>query len=474
MSGDLVFWIGAGLLTAVVVVLLLRPLFRGAGETAARSAYDLAVYRDQLAELDRDIARGVLSPEQAAAARLEIERRILAAAGPEERPAPAAARSARAPRWVAAALAVALPALALSVYVQLGAPGLLSGSARLAAPDAPGAEAPDDLVALADQLAKRMAETPDDPRGWLLLARSYAALGRYQDSATAYAAAISHGAAEGPQGAEVQAAYGEALAASAGGQITVAAQAAFEAALAIDPAEPRARFYLALAEAQKGRVQEALDAWVALEAEAPADAPWRPAVTAQIEQAAAALGLDPATLPGRAAKPAPTPGFAPGPSEEEMEAAAEMTPEERDAFIRGMVDRLADRLESDPDDLDGWIRLARAHAVLGDSAKAQEAWARAAALAPGNVDVLLSYAQAIREAHVSDAAMPAEFAETVAQIRALAPDDPLGLYLAGLVASEAGDPATARQLWRELAARLPEGSPERTELEARIAALPGS
>src|SRR5690606_28612133 len=113
---------------------------------------------------------------------------------------------------------------------------------------------------------------------------------------------------------EVQSAYGEALAAAVGGQITVAAQTAFETALEIDPAEPRARFYLALADAQKGRVQEALDAWVALEAEAPADAPWRPAVTAQIEQAAAELGLDPATLPGRAAKPAPPTGFTPGPS----------------------------------------------------------------------------------------------------------------------------------------------------------------
>jgi cytochrome c-type biogenesis protein CcmH len=162
------------------------------------------------------------------------------------------------------------------------------------------------------------------------------------------------------------------------------------------------------------------------------------------------------------------------PAEEDVAAASEMTAEDRDAFIRSMVDRLAARLESEPNDRDGWTRLARAYGVLGDSAKAEESWARAAALAPEDVDVLLGYAQAIREAHVDDAPMPAAFAETVAKIRTLDPGNTLGLYLAGLAASNAGDPATARRLWQELAARLPEGSPERAELEARIATLPGT
>jgi cytochrome c-type biogenesis protein CcmH len=151
-----------------------------------------------------------------------------------------------------------------------------------------------------------------------------------------------------------------------------------------------------------------------------------------------------------------------------------MTPQERDAFIRGMVGRLAARLETEPNDLDGWTRLAQSYGVLGETAEAEAAWGRAAALAPDNVDVQLGYAQAIYQGHGEEGPMPPAFAETVAKIRALDPANPLGLYLAGLVASDSGDPATARRLWQELAARLPEGSPERAELEARIAALPGT
>jgi cytochrome c-type biogenesis protein CcmH len=480
VSGELLFWLGAGLLTALAVLALLRPLLAPRGDTAtARAPYDLAVYRDQLAEVERDLARGVLTPEAAEAARTEIERRILAAADAPARmagPAPAGrgAVPRRLPKMLAGTIAVVLPLLALGVYVQLGAPGL---------PGAPVAERPvatdSDMAVLVDQLAQRMAERPDDVRGWLLLARSYGSLGRYQDSATAYAAAIAHGA----EGAEVQSAYGEALTAAANGQITVAAKMAFDAAVAQDPGEPRARFYLALAKAQAGKLDEALADWVTLEAQAPADAPWRGAVTAQIEQAAAELGLDAVALPGRVAlAPPPEPaepsldesGGESGPSATDMATAADMTPEERDAFIRSMVASLAARLETTPDDLEGWLRLARAYGVLGEAEMAQDAWARAAALAPDNVEVLLGYAQAIRDASVEEAPLPPEFAATVAKARAIDPENPLGLYLGGLAESAAGNTEAARGLWEKLRALLPEGSPERAEIDARLAGLPAS
>jgi cytochrome c-type biogenesis protein CcmH len=378
------------------------------------------------------------------------------------------------------AVAVILPVLALGLYAGLGAPGLPGAPAdgRHAALDAAlgaggmaeGGDGPD-MAALVDQLAERMKDKPDDVRGWLLLARSYGTLGRYQDSADAYAKALARGAGDGDQGAEAHAAYGEALTAAADGQITMAAKAAFDAALARDPAEPRARFYLALAKAQSGDVEAALADWVRLEAEAPADAPWRVAVTDQIERAAAALGRDPAALPGRV--PPATPDSMPaGPDDSDMAAAAEMTPEERDAFVRSMVDRLAGRLQEAPDDLDGWLRLARAYGVLGEADNARQAWARAADLAPGRADIQLGYAQAVREASVEDAPLPPEFAQAVAKARALEPDNPLGLYLGGLAESAAGNPAGARALWEKLRGLLPEGSPERTEIEALLAALP--
>jgi cytochrome c-type biogenesis protein CcmH len=234
-----------------------------------------------------------------------------------------------------------------------------------------------------------------------------------------------------------------------------------------------------LAKAQQGNLDEALADWVTLEAEAPADAPWRGAVAAQIEQAAAELGLDAAALPGRVALAPPPEPAEPslderGPDEADMAAAADMTPEERDAFIRGMVANLAARLETTPDDLGGWLRLARAYGVLGETEKSQEAWARAAALAPDNVDVLLGYAQAIRDASVEEAPLPPEFAATVAKARGLDPEHPLGLYLGGLAESAAGNAAAARALWEKLRALLPEGSPERAEIDARLAGLPAS
>lgn len=461
----MIFWLIAAGMTALALALLLRPLLRRPPVSPPPAAFDIAVYRDQLAEVERDRARGLLGEEEAAAARLEIERRILAAddrAPPGRGPGPARGR------MTVPALIAALPLGALGLYLVLGAPGLPSTPfAQPPQPDAAMTAANDDarLEAVVAQLAQRMAEDPADPQGWLLLARSYATLRRYAESAEAYRQAIVRGAGD----AETRAAYGEALAAASGGQVTEAALKAFEAALAANPAEPRARFYVGLARAQAGHPEEALALWVKLEAEAPADAPWRAPLAAQIDRAAAALGLDPATLPGRIPPPPAAP--ATGPETEELAAAQTMSPEERETFIRGMVESLAERLRSSPDDLDGWIRLARSRQVLGEPDAARDAWLRAAALAPGRTDVQLAYAQAILDAQKPGEALPPAFAETVARIRALEPQNRIGLFLAGVAELAAGRPDGARALWEELLAQLPEGSPERAELERRLDAF---
>jgi cytochrome c-type biogenesis protein CcmH len=152
-----------------------------------------------------------------------------------------------------------------------------------------------DMERLVDELERRLAVEPGDAAEWQTLARAYSKLGRFQDSADAYAKAIARGA----DGAPVQSAHGEAMTLAADGQVTAAALAAFEKALGIDPMEPRARYYVALAKAQDGKLAEALDLWLSLEAESAADAPWRASLTARIEQTAVALGRDPKTLPGR-------------------------------------------------------------------------------------------------------------------------------------------------------------------------------
>ena len=286
-------WLLIALLSAAVLGLFAWQL-RGAGRGQG-PASDLAVYRDQLAELDRDVARGLMPEAEAASARLEIQRRLLAAAERDGKPT----AKARSMPWPAVLLLVLAPVAALAIYANLGQP-LLPGQPF--AGRAQPSEVDPQLVALVDRLAQHMKAKPEDVQGWLLLGRTEGDLGRYQESAAAYGEAIRRmQAAGGAPPADLQSRYGEALVAASGGQVTPAAEAAFAAALAIDAKEPRARFYLALAKAQAGHVDEALSQWVALEAESPSNAPWIPMLTSQIEAAAKELGRDPATLPGRKA-----------------------------------------------------------------------------------------------------------------------------------------------------------------------------
>jgi cytochrome c-type biogenesis protein CcmH len=296
-AGSLLLWLALAAMTAATLALLLHPLLRRRQAAPERAAHDLAVYRDQLDEIERDVERGVLDAVQAQAARVEVERRMLAAASHDASSA-APARPARGARVAAVLLALALPAGALALYLDRGAPGVPSVPFASRAPatrDAAVAE----YTALASELAKKLAENPAQPEGWMLLGRAYADLGRFEESASAYAQAIAYGA----QGAGVQADYGEALVAAADGRVEAKAAAAFAAALKADAAEPRARFFLALARAQVGQWDLALAQWLALEKDSPADAPWREVLAQRIEMAARQLGLDPATLPGRTPAP---------------------------------------------------------------------------------------------------------------------------------------------------------------------------
>ena len=373
----MIFWIVAGALTALAVAGLLLPLLRRPRTEIARSAYDVAVYKDQLAEIDRDLARGEIGAEQAAAARTEIERRLLAVAPGVEAPGDAGPQRPSAQRGLAVVLAIAVPAAAAGIYLLLGVPGAPSRpfAERVTTADADTQGAPA-MSQLAERLAERLAAAPDDRDGWILLARTYAELRRFDAAARTYGQAIEHGFDE----AEMHAAQGEALTAAAGGTVTPEARVAFAGALERGPNQSRARYYAGLAMAQDGAVREALDTWTTLLREAPAEAPWRAFVAEQVRRAASALGEAP---PPEAAEvePAETaPPMAGTPGRADVEAAAEMSEEERAAFIRSMVDRLAGRLEAQPDNLEGWLQLARAYDVLGETERAEEALARAETL----------------------------------------------------------------------------------------------
>lgn len=385
------FWLATGALSALAIALLLWPLLRRPAEITPRQAYDLNVYRDQLAEIAREADEGRLGAEQAAAARAEIEHRLLATAeaGAEteaetgtDAPGGAAEPRAidRAVTWsLAVVLCFAIPLAAIGLYLALGNPGLPS----MPFAERPALETPaqraggPDMEALTAGLEARLAEDPDNRDGWLLLGRSYAQLEQFDAAAEAYRRAIVLGFDD----AEVQSALGEMLTVQSGGTIGPEARNAFAAALTQDPRNPRARYYAGLALAQDGRSQEAIDLWLGLLRQSTAEAPWRPVVVQQIQEAAASLGIATPELPAAPDLAAPD-LVAPdpvGPDAADVEAAGQMSTEDRAAFIRSMVARLAERLEAEPGDFQGWLRLARAYGVLGEAAQARDALSRAEA-----------------------------------------------------------------------------------------------
>ena len=356
----MLLWVAMALVAGAVTIALLAPLFRPAVANGGGAA---AIYRDQLAELDRDRAQGVIGEAEAAAARAEIARRLIRADQSEA----TASRGAERPHRLAAAMVIAMPVVALAAYLALGAPNL---------PDQPlasraGLQSGRDIASLVTAVEARLKTNPDDGRGWEVLAPVYQRLGRFEDAAKAYGNAIrllgSTAQREGD--------YAEALVAAADGAVTPDARAAFGRAAKLDSTDPRPKFYAALALTQDGRRDDAIAAWRQLLADAPADASWSDVARREL----AALE-------------------SPGPSDEDIAAAGNMSDAERKAMIDGMVSALAARLEKDSDDPEGWARLVRSYVVLGQNADARAALARARTAFAGAPEKITIVEDAAREA----------------------------------------------------------------------------
>jgi cytochrome c-type biogenesis protein CcmH len=234
---------------------------------------------------------------------------------------------------------VGIPVVALSTYLAFGRPDLpgLPQSERMAT-----ALERSDYDAMVAQVEAHLADNPTDAQGWLVLAPAYRGMGRHGDAAQAFARALALVPAE----PDLLTDFGEALVMAEEGLVTARARDAFQQALALDPDNTKALFYRALADRQDGRHEQAMATWRTMLEGAPADAPWRPAVERQM-----------ASLE-RERSGAPQLG--------ESDIAAARDVEDREAMIRGMVDGLAQRLEEDGGDLQGWLRLANARMVLGE------------------------------------------------------------------------------------------------------------
>ncbi|WP_142849347.1 c-type cytochrome biogenesis protein CcmI [Telmatospirillum sp. J64-1] len=454
-------WIILAAMTLAAIILTLLPLLRSTSKAANEAEYDLAVYKDQLEEIERDLERSLISPEQAASARLEIQRRMLAAAGRAEAEAANAGTGRRNHAGTVMAVVVAIPLGAALVYGTLGSPQLPGQpyAERLAARLDMPREQVEEMMALVERLAERMAEQPDNAEGWAMLGRSYRALGKYAEAADALREAVLHGY----QDAETLASLGEAIAMSNHGSVTPDAVRAFEAALVAQPGEPRSRFYLGVARAQAEDLLAALSIWRDLEKDSRPDAPWVPMLRSQIQLAAAELGIDPETVP-----PAP-----PAVSSETSGALAGMSSQQTE-MVENMVAGLAARLEQEPGDFEGWMRLGQSYGVLGREEAALDAYGKAMALDPQAVEPRLAYAEIALNQWTGEGELPEAVVTVLREVQALEPGNPEALFFIGLAEAQAGRPAEARRLWLSLREILPENSPARADLDRRLDALPTS
>ena len=363
----MLFWFLIAALTAAAMLAVLLPLSSGrdAGIAApeAGAATDMDVYRQQLDELAEDEAQGRIGLTEAKVARAEIARRLIAA----QRSANAA-HAIAGDSWLRRSVAaifglVAVPAFALSLYFVIGTPELPGQplAARIAA-----ASEDQGIDALVGRVEQHLARNPEDGPGWEVIAPVFMRIGRPADAATAWRNTIRILGSTAARQADL----GEALAATQGGMVTADARKAFQAAIENDPAAAKPRFFLALAKEQDGDAAGAAEDWRALLANTPLDAPYRRSIELALAGNGSQFSDPPAPQPGpMAGDTAPQPG----PTAEDVANAQSLSSGDQQAMIAGMVSRLAERLASEPDDAQGWLRLVRAYAVLGRQDEAKQA-----------------------------------------------------------------------------------------------------
>ncbi len=441
------------LIAFVALLPIVAPLLRGSRPVPNRASFDQAVYRDQLHELDRDIARGLITATEADAARLEIQRRLLAA---DKLPA-APARLSRSP-VLAGVVFVVVAAGSVGGYLWLGAPSL---------PDEPfasrtqGPAEDKSLQQATDTLAAKLKQDPSDASGWLLYGRSLAMMNDWDKAEDAYRHAIDLGQTS----PDVLGDHAEIMVMQAGGTVTPAAEAAFRQILQADPTNGLAEYYIALAALQAGEPQKAIDGFQTLLSQLPADSPLRAQLGLKVAEAARAAGIP---VPGLAKGVAPQ---APGPDTAAMADAAKMTDDQRQAMIRGMVSSLAAKQAADPTNLDGWLRLGRAYTVLHEPDQAADAFEKAAALKPDDSSILLQEVRALLADHTPADKLPPRVLGLLQHLQTSDPDEPLVLWFLGIAAAQDAHPDDARRYWGKLLTKVPPGSEDAKMIQSALDTL---
>lgn len=383
MEDSALFWLFAGLIALSVAAVLAWPFWRRRAVPASRSEHNVEAFRAQLREVETDVSRGVLTEAEAESARIELSRRLISAAEAVEVDVGATPTPAALSTVLGLVTALCVPAVGMAVYSKIGEPTL--GDRPLAERDfdieraglrpsqeqaeaqtlAQGNEPPAptaaraQMIDLTEKVKQRLANNPDDPRGWDVLARSLKSLEKYGESWRAFQKVVDLDPKSAD--ADLYANMAEAMFMAAGGYLSPQAEVVIDKALADDASLHQAIFFKSIALAQRGEMRSALEGWVKMLQTAPPNAPWIEQVQENIRDASAELRIKP-----------PADLVPPGPTAEQRAAAADLSPEDRMAMIAGMVDGLAERLEEEPGDLQGWMMLVRSYRILDreDDAKA--------------------------------------------------------------------------------------------------------
>ncbi len=409
-----VFWIVTAALALLCAGALVLALLRGRRATGPAEAYDLEVYRDQLKEIEADAARGKIPAEEAERLRVEISRRLLEADAKLQAPGSGSDQ----PRVLGFALAAVIALLVVGggfgLYTQMGAPGYgdVPLKARLARAEEalksrpsqatieariPPQAAPDatpQYQALVERLRKAVETRPDDIQGHVLLTRSEAALGNFSAAYKAQSQVIrlKGDAATAKDFTDLA----DMMILAAGGYVSPEAQAVLEQALSRDPDNGVARYYGGLMMAQVGRPDVGFRMWNKLLRESSAQDPWVQPISDQIQDLAFMAGVQNFQMPQLAG------GTARGPSAADIDAARDMTPEERQQMIRGMVGQLSSRLAEEGGPVEDWARLISSLGVLGETDRASAIYAEAQTVFAESPEALDMLRGAAERAGVAD------------------------------------------------------------------------
>ncbi|PCI38599.1 MAG: c-type cytochrome biogenesis protein CcmI [Rhodospirillaceae bacterium] len=364
-----ILWISAGILTVLSLLSLLAPMLKQSKAVVApaRGDFDLTVYKDQLVEIDKDLERGVLSADQATSARTEIERRMLAIATEAD----VVLKNTPLPKWMVMMIVVMIPAGAFAMYMSLGEPTIK---------DYPIAtrEQPKDgdvntriaqLQKMIDNIKTQIEEDPTNPNNWARLAQARQMIGNSQGSILAYKKLVSLT----NRNPEALMALAEAMFVDADDVVTPAAAALFKEAKIAMPGNPMTYYYLAIERQVVGDDQGAMDEYAGLLSISPSNGEWVPNIQDRMKALAKKSGLSVPAVKMMAPMQAKLDVPASGPTQEQIQDAQSMSGTDQNAMIQSMVTRLADKLKDNPDDLEGWKRLANAYKVLGDKGKMADA-----------------------------------------------------------------------------------------------------